>query len=62
MALFIGGGGKRGGGKMGRKKRDFKDIRDLKTCLAFKESAKGPLSLAVEAEGLICFFKSILTR
>lgn len=47
---------------MGRKKCDFKDIRDLKTCLAFKESVKGPLSLPLEAERLRCFFKSNLTR
>lgn len=28
--------------KMRRKKCDLKDIRDLKRCLAFKESVKGP--------------------
>lgn len=32
----------------------------LKTRLAFKESAKGPLSVALEAEGLLCFFESRL--
>lgn len=44
---------------MGREKCDFRDIRDLKTCLPFEESAKGPLSLAWEGEGLGCSLKVI---
>lgn len=57
--LVVGGKGEK---RWEGKRCDFKDIHDLKTSLAFKESAKGPLSLALEAEGLCSSFKSNLTR
>lgn len=34
---------------LGRRKCDFKDIRDLKRCLAFEESAKRPLRRGIRA-------------
>lgn len=60
MALLVGDEMGREKKEMGRKKCDFKDIRDLKTlCLAFKESAERPLGPAGEGEGLNCSLKVI---